>query len=104
MAVGSVHTFRIRPGRLQEFLGLAAEAKKIHEQLGGRVRIWQQAFGPESATIAYVVEHDDMSAYGAFTDKLQSDSNWQALVQRVNSNTDPTVEPVSAALFTELPQ
>ncbi len=104
MAVVSVHTFRVKAGRLQEFLTLCAEARKIHERMGGRVRIWQPAFGGEAATIGYTIEHDDMTAYGTFTDKLQSESDWQALIQRMGTNTDPSVEPVSSALYQESPQ
>lgn len=104
MAVISVHTFRVKAGRLQEFLKLCAEARKIHEGLGGRVRIWQPAFGGEAATVGYTIEHDDMTAHGTFSDKLQSDSAWQALTKGAQANTDPSVEPVSSALYQESPQ
>lgn len=102
MPVISVHTYRIKPGRLQEILGNVGEARKIHERLGGRVRTWQPMVGGEPATFSYVVEYDDMAAYGNFANKLLSDTEWQSFVQRFATNTDPGVEPISNALLTDL--
>jgi hypothetical protein len=104
MAVATVHSFRIKPGRLQDVLSVVSEARKIHERLGGRVRVWQPAIGGEAGSVAYVIEHDDMTAYGAFTDKLLSDSEWQALTQRVQGDTNPGTEPLTSTLISELQQ
>ena len=36
-AIVQVNTWRVRAGRLQEFMATTASAKKIHERLGGKV-------------------------------------------------------------------
>jgi hypothetical protein len=104
VAVVNVTTWRIHPGRLQEFIANASEARRIHERLGGRVRVWQPIVGGEPSTIGYAIEHDDMNAYGAFSDKLVSDSEWQAFLARIMGNADPGAEMVNSGLYNELPQ
>ncbi len=103
MAVINVTTWRIRPGRIQEFVTNASEARKIHERLGGRVRIWQAVAGGEPNTIGYGIEHDDLTSYGTFSDKLVADSEWQAFILRIQSQTDPGAELASSALYNEIP-
>ena len=44
-AVATVSTWRPRDGKLQDFFASVATAKKIHEHLGAKVRVWQTAFG-----------------------------------------------------------
>jgi hypothetical protein len=95
MAVVTVHTWRIRPGRLQEVLTNVSEARKIHERLGSRVRTWQTALGGEANSVVYVIEHESMSAYGAFTDKLMADNGWQSFLQRIMESDEPGAEHVS---------
>jgi hypothetical protein len=102
MAVVTVHTWRIHPGRLQEVLRNVSEARKIHERLGGRVRMWQTALGGEANSVVYVIEHESMSAYGAFTDKLMADNGWQSFLQRIMESEAPGAEHVSSSLLTEL--
>ena len=104
MAVASVHTIRVKPGRIQDFQSINAEGTKILERLGARVRVWRPVAGGEPASVSYVLEYDDMKQFGEFSDKLQSDSEWQALVQRIQSNPDPATEPVSNVLITDLLQ
>ena len=102
MAVATVHTWRIHPGRLQDVLGNVSEARKVHERLGGRVRVWEAAIGGEPGSLTYVIEHDSMTAYGTFTDKLLTDTGWQSFLQRILGGGDPGAELLSSSLFTEL--
>lgn len=105
MAVISVYTLRVRPGRLQEALSLCAEARKIQESLGARVRIWQPVItGQQPNSVGYAIECDDMTAWGAFSDKLESESQWQAFVQKLESNSDPALEMVQSGLYRETTQ
>ena len=51
MTVRSVSIWRARDGKLAEFMGNVAQAKKIHERLGGKVRVSQTLFGGQPATV-----------------------------------------------------
>ena len=55
MAVASIATWRPRDGKLAEFMANVTTAKKIHERLGGKVRVWQSQFGPQTMTLGYVL-------------------------------------------------
>jgi hypothetical protein len=103
MAVASVYTVRVKPGRFQDTLSLNSEATKIIERHGAQLQVWRQAVGAEPAAIIYVIQHDDMTQYGAFSDKLQSDAEWQRLVERIQTDPDPPTEPISNSLLTEVP-
>ncbi len=103
MAVASVFRVRVKPGRFQDILSLNSEAGKIIERLGAQLQVWRQAIGAEPDSITYIIQHDDMTQYGAFSDKLQSDAEWQRLVERIQADPDPPTEPISNALLTEVP-
>jgi hypothetical protein len=101
MAVATVNTFRPLPARAQDFLAACSEAKKIHERLGGRVRIWRSRIGGEPLAIGYVVEHDDLARFAEFSSKLESDQEWQALWAR--AGTDPSATMIQSSLIDEVP-
>ena len=101
MAVAQVTQFQISPGRNQEFNAQVAEAKGHHERLGGRVRVWQATVaGPNTGLVSYVVEHKDMAAFAAFSDKMGTDAQWLAFVAKIFT-ANPTGTLVSSALATE---
>ena len=103
MAVVQAIQFRIVQGKNQEFTANVAEAKKIQERLGGRVRVWQGTMaGPNTGLVTYTIEHDDLAAYASFTQKLQADSDWQAFAARTLGSANPTGNLISAALATEI--
>lgn len=102
MAVITVARWQVNPGRQQEFMALVGEAKRIHERLGGKVRVWNVTLaGPDSNTISYSVEHKDMTAFGSFTDKLAVDAEWLALGAKAMTP-NPTARLLSQSLGTEL--
>ncbi len=102
MAVTGMTIWAINPGRGADFLKQAAKAKAIHERLGSRVRLFQIQFGgPSSGQIAYVNEVDNMAAFGAFSDKLESDPEWQEFWAGAQNN--PSATLVSRSLATEMP-
>lgn len=104
MAVVSVFSWKVKPGRMQEVLGVVAQAQKIHERLGARVRVLMPQYSAEPTNLGYLVEHDNMTAHGTFSDKLQSDPEWQALFAQMQTNTDPAAELTQAGLYADLPQ
>jgi hypothetical protein len=102
MAVAQVIQFRITPGKGVEFNAQAAEAKKIQERLGGHVRVWQAtAAGPNSGIVSYVIEHKDLAAFAAFSDKLSADAEWLAFVPKAFS-ANPAGTLLSVALASEM--
>jgi hypothetical protein len=102
-AVAIVATWRIRPGRLQDFMAAVARATKIHTRLKGKVRVWNAQFGAEPGTVAYVVEFPDWKAFGEYGAKLEADPEWLALVAEFTADRDPTADLVHQGIGTEAP-
>lgn len=103
MAVAQVFQFRIVQGKNQEFAAQVAEAKKLQERHGGRVRVWQGTMaGPNTGLVSYVIEHDDMAAFAGFAQKLGADSEWLAFAAKTLQSANPTGALISAALANEI--
>ncbi len=103
MAVVSVFAWAVKPGRTQEVLGIVAQAKKIHERLGAQVRVLLPQYSSEPANLTYILEHDSMTAHGEFSDKLQSDQEWQAIFAQIQTNTDPSAVLSQSNLYMDAP-
>lgn len=104
MAVMSVTQWKVRPGKTQEFFENCVRAKAIQERLGAQsVRMFMNTFaGPNAGTVTYAIEHENAEAQGAFSDKMNSDSEWQEFWQGVN-NSDPSAEMISNSQISEIP-
>jgi hypothetical protein len=101
VAVATVATFQVLPGKNQQFQANVAEGKKLHERLGGRVRVWQATIaGENSNSVLYVIEHDDLAAFANFTQKAAADSEVQAFTAKIQAN--PSATWVSSSLVTEV--
>lgn len=101
MAAMTLTAWKVTPGKQQEFLATIAEAKAIHERLGGRVRVWlATGAGPNAGNIWYVIEHDDLAAYASFTQQLQADPEWQTCWAGLQS-ADPCATLLGNSLATE---
>lgn len=100
-AVAQVAFWRARDGHLQEFLGNVASARKIHERLGAKVRVWQSTFGGQPMSLVYVIEHAGWEAFGKFGAKLESDAEWQNFWQKALAN--PTAELLQNSVISEAP-
>ena len=103
MAVLSVFSWTVKPGRTQEVLGIVAQARKIHERLGAQVRVLLPQYSSTPGSLTYILEHDSMTAHGVFSDKLQSDQEWQAVFAQIQTNTDPSAELSQASLLMDAP-
>ena len=105
MKVINTTQWKIHAGSLPEFLTSAGEYKKVHERLGGHVRMWVPLSGGQPGTVLYVIEHEDIAAYGAFMKKLTTDAENQKLQkatlerQRVN----PIAEMIASTVLSEPP-
>ena len=103
MAVAQVARFRIVPGRNEEFIKNVAAAKKIHERLGGRVRVWTAvAAGPNTGIVSYFIEHDDLAAYADFAAKSAADPEWMEFAAKVLQRADPSGLLQGASLVNEI--
>jgi len=89
---------RVKPGRFNDFLAQAAQAKKLYQRLGTRpprlmtAGLAGEAFG--SWTLS--VEFDDLDSFGVFTDQFQADPEGQASGMQIYEETNPaTIEQVN---------
>ena len=101
--VANMNVWKPRPGRLQDFMAVVHKAKKIHERLGGKVRVWSAQFGGEPFSVGYVTEHSDWKAFGEFAGKLESDAQWQELVAGWTATKDTAADLVQSSVFVEVP-
>lgn len=103
MAVRSVTSFQVRPGKMAECMANMGELKKMFERLGGSVRVSTVTVGgPNTNNILLAVEHKDMEAYGAWSSKLQADSAWQTYLAKVQGQGDPAATLVGRVLLSDL--
>ncbi len=101
MAIVQVAYWHPTAGRFEDFIKTCNQARKIHQRLGGEVRIFQGQLGSDAGTVAYVIDHADGAAFGQFIDKLNGDGEWQQLIASFLK--DPPAEPVRSNLLQELP-
>ncbi len=99
-AVMSVATWHPRAGKTKDFLATVAKGKRIHERLGGKVRLLSSTFGGSPASFSYVVEHPTWESFGAFGEKLEKDNEWVTLWTDAQAN--PTADLVSNNVVTEV--
>lgn len=103
MATRQVVQWEPNPGRGADVVANMAEAKKIHERLGYRVRAWQTiAGGAVGPRIAYVLESDNLAAFFTAADKSRTDADWAAFVQRVLQSPNPSATQISSSVATEI--
>jgi hypothetical protein len=100
-AVAQVASWRPRDGKIQEFYAKVATAKKIHERLGGKVRVWQTAIGGQPMTVGYVIEHASWADFGKFGEKIEKDTEWQSFWTEALAR--PTADLIQSSLVTEPP-
>lgn len=104
MPVLATTVWKVRPGKMQDFLANVASARKILERLGGRVRAVNQAIGTNAPCIIFVLESPDWKAYGDLQAKMETDSEWQKFFSKaVLDNRDPSADLIGTGLSTDLP-
>lgn len=96
MAVVQITTWQPATDRTPEVLQHMTDAKKIHERLGAAVSASQAiAAGAAATTISYAMWFDSRKAWGAFSDALARDADWQKFVQQVLAAPNPTARLLS---------
>jgi hypothetical protein len=96
-----VSIWRPRDGKLQDFATKCAQAKKIQERLGGKVRIWQNNFGGQPLSFVYVVEVGSWKAFGEFGEKISTDPEWQKFW--TGAQADPSADQLQSSVISEAP-
>ena len=100
-AVANVNIWRPKDGKVQDFVANVVTAKKIHERLGGQVRVWQTSIGGRPSTVVYVVQHASWEAFGKFGEKMESDGEWQQFW--ANALQNPSADLLESSVMTEMP-
>jgi hypothetical protein len=104
MAVVQRGTWKVRPGKMQEFLANAATAKKILERLGARVRVLNEVVGTNAPCVLVVIESPDWKAFGERLEKMQSDAEWQSFFAKAAANNpNPAADLIDTALSADVP-
>jgi hypothetical protein len=103
MTVMSVTQWKVRPGKMQEFLENCVRAKAIQERLGAQsVRMFMNTFaGPNAGMVTYAIEHENAESQGAFSDKMNADPEWLEFWQGVN-NDNPSADMISNSQLSEV--
>ena len=102
-SVAQVLAWRPRPGRLEDFIKIAARADKMLRKFGATTRTLNNLVaGDQAGSIMYVIECTDMNAFGALQSRMQTDKEWQAFIAEVNSDRSPTADFVGSSLYTEV--
>jgi hypothetical protein len=103
MAVLGTTVWKVRPGKMQEYVANLLTAKKIVERLGARFRVLNQVVGTNAPVTIVVIESADWNAYGALQTKLATDSEWQGFFQKVVvGNPNPSADLVGTGLSVEV--
>jgi hypothetical protein len=104
MAIVSVSTVSLKPGRYEAFKEQHGRAKAVLEFCGAKnVRLLGTLLaGEATGSIALTWEADDYAAYGAVMDRLLNDSAGRALVMELTSPDNP-VASFQGSLWADIP-
>jgi hypothetical protein len=105
MAVLSVVTFQVAPGRMEDFLAAVRTLQAIEERLAVNLtamRLFEaEVAGDGSGQVSVVFEYADLASWGTTVDRERQDAEYLAL-----DASDPQGEiatMVDRALYSELP-
>ncbi len=89
--------WRAKPGRLADFAANVMASFPMIERMGGTPRAMQCVIGAHPMTTLVTTTFADLDAYGAYTDTLQGDDEWQAFWG--DAMADPTADMVRSGLY-----
>jgi hypothetical protein len=96
LAISTVLTFRIPPGRRAEGLKALAKTRTLHEAVGAQVRVWSTLFGgSDSLQVVYIAEYADFADYQHKREKMPA----HPLAEAIEAG---TLISVSNAILTEI--
>lgn len=83
MAVLAIYSYRVKPGRMPDFLaklGKAADPKFNSASMPSNVRLYRDTVpGPETELVELHLEYESMAAFGARNDFEHTNKEWQEL-------------------------
>lgn len=89
--------WRAHDGRLMDFMGKVMEALPHIERMGGSPRVLQSMVGAHPMTTTVSVTFGDLDAYGAYSDTLARDQQWQDFW--ADALSDPTAYIVRSGVY-----
>lgn len=96
-----VRTYRVKPGREQEFNTALAEQRKLLESTGATTRVWATLFAGEAAgRVITVAEYENHAALGAALDDMVA--QMPLPIQRALTGDNPAAEAVSISTLIEI--
>lgn len=83
---------RVKPGRMDDHLGMAVEVVKLFERLGAESPRLAMAVatGEPAGTFTFSTEYPDASRWGEIADAINNDVEFQAFIQRVSGPEAPS--------------
>jgi len=95
---------RVKPGRMDDHLGMAVEVVKLFERLGAESPRLAMAIatGEPAGTFTFSSEYPNAEAWGEVGDAINSDAEFQAFITRVSSPNAPS-EILQFNTATEIP-
>lgn len=104
MAVLSVVTVRVKPGRMADFVAGMKELKEIEDRLGSNLRsmrLFEARVGrPQVGLVSIVFEYDDLASWGAAVDAELRD---RAFLDLTGPSADDPDELINHTLYVEAP-
>lgn len=88
------------PGRLEDFVGKVIESSEHVVRMGGTVRALQSVIGSHPLSTLVVTGFADLDAYGAYSDRIATDSEWQAFW--AGAMKDPSADLVRSGLYVNM--
>jgi len=83
---------RVKPGRMDDHLGMAVEVTKLFERLGAKNPRLAMAIasGEPAGTFTFSTEYESGEAWGEVGDAVNADAEFQAFIQRVSAADAPS--------------
>src|SRR5581483_1078941 len=83
---------RVKPGRMDDHLGMAVEVVKLFDRLGAKNPRLAMAIasGEPAGTFTFSAEYDSGEAWGEVGDAINADAEFQAFIARVSSPDAPS--------------
>jgi hypothetical protein len=105
MTVAQVWTFRVKPGRMVNFMGWIGENIRASKRLDGSdlsIRVFRRSVsGDQTGLIDVMAEYENMAAAGPATNLLVSEPNYQQVMAR-GAAEDAPATMISCRLLTDI--
>ena len=89
--------WRAKPGRIADFAANVIQSFPMIERMGGIPRAVQCVIGAYPMTTLVTTTFADLDAYGAYTDAIGGDDEWQSFW--ADAMADPTADMVRSGLY-----